>query len=215
MSRPNFCDLGSNARRLTCYNTIMELSDKQPQTRSFASAQEWREWLAKNYALDEGVWLRFFKKTSGITSVSYNEALDEALCFGWIDGQLQKYDDQSWLRKFTPRRSGSVWSKRNCEHIVRLMETGKMQAPGLVAVEAAKQSGQWDTAYSSPANMEIPADFLQELTKNKQAEAFFGTLNKANRYAIAWRLQTAKKPETRQRRMAAILALLADGKPLH
>lgn len=193
----------------------MEQTDRQPQTLSFASAHEWRSWLAKNYALNEGVWLRFFKKASGVASVSYDEALDEALCFGWIDGQLKKYDDRSWLRKFTPRRPGSVWSKRNCEHIARLTDARKMQAPGLTAVEAAKQNGQWSMAYDSSANIEIPADFLQELAKNKQAEAFFGTLNKANRYAIAWRLQTAKKPETRQRRMEAILALLANGKPLH
>jgi uncharacterized protein YdeI (YjbR/CyaY-like superfamily) len=182
---------------------------------SFESAQSWRAWLAKNHGASKGVWLRLFKKASGKPTVTYDEALDDALCFGWIDGQLQKYDDESWLRKFTPRRPGSVWSKRNREHVERLIKTKQMQPSGLAVIELSKQDGQWDAAYDSAKNMEIPEDFLQELAKDKQAEAFFRTLNKANLYAIAWRLQTAKRPETRQRRMAAILTMLAEGKKLH
>ena len=182
---------------------------------AFSSAKELERWLAKNHAKSTGIWLRFFKKNSGVPSVSYHEALDAAICFGWIDGQLKKYDEESWLRKFTPRRPKSVWSKRNREHAERLIRAGKMQTAGLQEVEAAKQDGRWTAAYDSASKMEIPDDFLKELAKNKRAKAFFETLNRANVYAIVWRLQTAKKPETRQRRLATILAMLAKEQKFH
>ena len=182
---------------------------------AFATSKHWARWLAKHHARPEGIWLRLFKKDSGVASITYSEALDEALCYGWIDGQTKKHDDLSWLRKFTPRRARSVWSKRNREHIARLTKAGRMQPAGLRAVEAAKADGRWDQAYDSPGNMVMPADFLALLAANKKAHAFFQTLNKANTYAIAWRLQTAKKPETRQRRMAAIIDMLAQGEKLH
>ena len=182
---------------------------------AFSSAKELERWLAKNHAKSTGIWLRFFKKNSGVRSVSYYEALDAAICFGWIDGQLKKYDEESWLRKFTPRRPKSVWSKRNREHAERLIRAGKMQTAGLQEIEAAKQDGRWKAAYDSASKMEIPDDFLKELAKNKRAKAFFETLNRANVYAIVWRLQTAKKPETRQRRLATILAMLAKEQKFH
>ena len=185
------------------------------KTIAFPSAREFEQWLAKNHAESTGIWLRFFKKNSGVLSVSYVEAVDAAICFGWIDGQLKKYDEESWLRKFTPRRPKSVWSKTNRGHAERLIRVGKMRAAGLQEVEAAKEDGRWKAAYDSASEMEIPDDFLKELAKNKRAKAFFETLNRANVYAIVWRLQTAKKPETRQRRLATILAILAKEQKFH
>ncbi len=188
---------------------------KEPPIIAFPSAKSWEEWLAKNHNLSSGIWLRFFKKTSGVTSVSYGEALDAALCYGWIDGQIKKYDEKSWLHKFTPRRPRSLWSNRNREHVERLIASGKMQTAGLRKINEAKEDGRWEAAYDSPSKMTVPQDFLEELGKNKQAKAFFATLNKANVYAIAWRLQTAKKPETRQRRLKMMLEMLAKGEKLH
>jgi uncharacterized protein YdeI (YjbR/CyaY-like superfamily) len=182
---------------------------------AFPSEREWARWLAKNHADSTGVWLRFFKKTGGILSVSHAEALAVGLCYGWIDGQLKKHDEESWLRRFTPRRSKSIWSKRNRELVEQLAAAGKMKPSGLKEIAAAKADGRWDRAYDSPSKMTLPADFLRELTKNKHAQLFFRTLNKANRYAIAWRLQTAKKPETRNKRMKTILAMLAKGQAFH
>ena len=183
--------------------------------QSFKTPNQWRNWLAKHHAQTEGIWLRFFKKASGAKSITYAEALYEALCFGWIDGQLKKYDSESWVQKFTPRRSKSVWSKRNREHVARLIKEKRMTAAGLKAVAIAKQDGRWERAYDSPKNMQVPPDFLRALRKDKNAYAFFQTLNKANTYAIAWRLHTARKPETRERRMQALLEMLGQGKPLH
>jgi uncharacterized protein YdeI (YjbR/CyaY-like superfamily) len=186
-----------------------------PEIVSFPSSKLWERWLARNHKLQEGVWLRFFKKDSGVPSVTYAEALDEALAYGWIDGQLKPYDAKSWLRKFTPRRPKSPWSKRNIEHVQRLTKAGRMKSPGLEEVRAAKGDGRWENAYDPGSTMELPADFLKRLSLNKKAKAFFSTLNKSNTYAIGWRLQTAKKPETREKRMAAILAMLAKGEKFH
>jgi uncharacterized protein YdeI (YjbR/CyaY-like superfamily) len=155
------------------------------------------------------------KKASGIASVTHDEALDVALCYGWIDGQRKTQDDTYFLQKFTPRRPKSLWSKRNIEKIAALTAAGKMQPSGLAEVAAAQGDGRWDAAYDSPKNMIVPEDFLKALAENPQAQIFFNTLNQANTYAIAWRLQTAKKPETRQRRFDALLAMLAKGEKLH
>jgi uncharacterized protein YdeI (YjbR/CyaY-like superfamily) len=182
---------------------------------SFQSSQEWEEWLAENHTQPGGVWLRFFRKGSGRPTVTHDEALDAALCYGWIDGQAKKYDELSWLHKFTPRRAGSVWSRRNTEHVERLTREDRMKPAGLAEVEAAKADGRWTRAYDSSSKMTVPEDFLEEVSKNKEAKAFFKTLNKANTYAIAWRLQTAKKPETREKRMKAILTMLAKGEKFH
>ena len=162
-----------------------------------------------------GIWLRLFKVTSGVASINRSEALDEALCFGWIDGQADKYDDQSWLQKYTPRRPKGLWSQRNIEHVARLTKLGKMTAAGQQEVDAAKADGRWQNAYSAPSVSELPADFLDELNRRPKAKDFFETLNKTNLFAIYFRLHTAKKPETRQRRMQAILEMLEKGQKFH
>ena len=148
-------------------------------------------------------------------TITYAEALDVALCYGWIDGQKKPYDTKSWLQKFTPRRPKSIWSKRNREHIARLEKSGKMRAAGGKQVAAAKADGRWEQAYDSQSNMVVPADFLKELAKNKKAETFFKLLNKTNTYAIVWRIQTAKKIETRDKRMKAILEMLKKEEKFH
>jgi uncharacterized protein YdeI (YjbR/CyaY-like superfamily) len=182
---------------------------------SFRTPAEFRKWLAANHRQTEGIWLRIFKKDSGERSINYAEALDEALCYGWIDGQKQSHDDASWRQKFTPRRAKSGWSKINTRHADRLMKAGRMKAAGQAQIDAAKKDGRWAAAYDSPSAATFPEDFLAALGKSKKAQAFFESLNKANRYAIAYRLQTAKKPETRQRRMEMILAMLTKGQAFH
>ena len=184
-------------------------------TKSFPSAVLWRRWLDANYATSGGIWLRIYKKDSGKKAVTYAEALDEALCYGWIDGQKNKGDENSWLQKFTPRRPRSIWSRKNCEHATRLIKAKRMNISGQKEVDAAKKDGRWDKAYDAASNMEIPTDFLREIKKDKRALAFFETLNRANLYAIVWRLQTAKKPATRVKRMDLILKMMRDGKKFH
>jgi uncharacterized protein YdeI (YjbR/CyaY-like superfamily) len=182
---------------------------------TFTSSKDFTSWLAKHHKMSSGIWMRLFKIKSGVPTIIYAEALDVALCYGWIDGQKKSYDPESWLQKFTPRRPKSIWSKRNQEHVERLTKSGMMKAAGIKEVEAAKADGRWEQAYESPANMTIPADFLNELARNKKAEAFFKTLNKTNIYEIVWRLQTAKKAETRNKRMKAILEMLKNGEKFH
>jgi uncharacterized protein YdeI (YjbR/CyaY-like superfamily) len=181
----------------------------------FKTTDEWRSWLELHHQSDAGVWLRFAKKNAPLQSINYDQALEEALCFGWIDSLLQKYDEQSYLQKFSPRKLNSIWSKKNTEHIERLIELKKMHPAGVAIVEVAKQSGRWQTAYDKPADMKVPADFLAELEKKPKAKAFFETLNKANTYAITWRLQTASKPETRQKRFQKLIEMMENGQPLH
>ena len=188
---------------------------KQMKTMAFKSTPAFRSWLRRNHAKSQGILLRIFKKDSGVATVTYAQALDQALCFGWIDGQKLPGDKQSWLQKFTPRRQGSGWSKRNTEHAQRLIDSGKMTAAGLAEVKAAQADGRWKTAYDSFGNAAVPADFLTELARNRKAQAFFKTLNKTNLYSIAYRLQTAKKPETRERRMQTIIAMLVRGEKFH
>ena len=194
-------------------NTIE--NKKVAPTKAFASAEEWEKWLAANHANSDGIWLRIFNKESGEKTITYAEALDEALCYGWIDGQKKKYDSDSWIQKFTPRRARSIWSKRNIEHIERLTNETRMKAAGLKAFEDAKKDGRLSAAYDSPSNSTIPDDFLKLLEKDKKAKVFFDSLNKTNKYAITWRLQTAKKPETREKRMNIILEMLAKGEKFH
>lgn len=175
---------------------------------SFASVPLLEQWLFKHHALLDGVWIKMAKKASGVASVTHDEALDVALCYGWIDGQRKTDDNRFFLQKFTPRRPKSLWSKRNINKVAELTAEGRMQPAGLAAVEAAKQDGRWEAAYDSQKNMVVPEDFLKALVNNEQAQAFFNTLSKSNVYAIAWRLETAKKPETRKRRFDALLAML-------
>jgi uncharacterized protein YdeI (YjbR/CyaY-like superfamily) len=182
---------------------------------SFNSSKEFREWMAANHTASNGIWLRIFKKDSGEITVTYAEAVEEALCFGWIDGQANKYDDVSYIQRFTPRRPKSIWSKRNTDIVERLIGEGKMTKAGMEQVALAKADGRWHQAYDSPTNMKVPEDFLHLLSKHKKAKAFFDGLNKTNQYAIAWRLQTAKKPETREKRLKEILEMMKERKKFH
>ncbi|MDP2721151.1 MAG: YdeI/OmpD-associated family protein [Bacteroidales bacterium] len=182
---------------------------------SFNSPQEWNEWLEQNHRNSNGVWLRIYKKDTGIPTTTHAQALEEALCFGWIDGQAKKYDEVSYLQKFTPRRTKSIWSKRNVDYVAQLEKEGRMKPAGREQIEAAKADGRWERAYDSPVNMTMPEDFLTELAKNEKALAFFRTLNKTNTFAIGWRLQTAKKPETREKRLKMILEMLAREETFH
>ncbi len=181
----------------------------------FSSPSEWEQWLEQNHAISKGIWLQMYKKGSGIATVYYAEALDVALCYGWIDGQLKSIDELSYMQRFTPRRPRSIWSKRNIEHIARLTKEGRMKPAGLKEAEEAKVDGRWDVAYDGQGTMELPADFLKLLSKNKKAFKFYEALNKANKYAIAWRIQTAKRPETREKRIKEILEMLAREEKFH
>ncbi len=181
----------------------------------FDSLQEWEGWLDAHHAQPQGVWLKIAKKSAEIPSVSYADALDAALCYGWIDGQKKPYDSAFWLQKFTPRRPKSGWSKINTDKAMRLIEAGAMKPAGLREVDAAKQDGRWDAAYESQSNLTIPDDFGGELDRHPQAKAFFDTLNKVNRYAMCYRIATAKKPETRQARIDKFIAMLAKGEKIY
>jgi uncharacterized protein YdeI (YjbR/CyaY-like superfamily) len=185
------------------------------EQRSFKNKEDFGKWLGKNHAKSEGIWLRFYKKDSGVLTVTHDEALDEALCYGWIDGQLKKCDDKSWLQKFTPRRAKSIWSKRNADRALELIKVKKMKPAGQKEIDLAKEDGRWEKVYDSPGNMKIPDDFIKEISKNKKAFKFYKSLNRANLYAITWRLQTAKKPETRKNRMTKIIEMLSKGEKFH
>ena len=185
------------------------------KTMTFKSSRAFRTWLARNHGRTEGILLRIYKKDSGVATVTYAQALDQALCFGWIDGQKLPGDDRSWLQKFTPRRPGSGWSKRNTGHAQRLIDAGEMTAAGLREINAAQADGRWKAAYDAFGSASIPDDFLKELGRNRKAHAFFKTLNKTNLYSIVYRLQTAKKPETREKRKQEIIAMLARSEKFH
>lgn len=192
----------------------MKTTDTLP-TLPFASPQEWEAWLDAHHTETAGVWLKFAKRDAGVASVTYAEALDVALCYGWIDGQKASFDEQFWLQKFTPRRAKSIWSQVNCAKATALIDAGRMQAAGLRQVEAAKADGRWDAAYAGSRTIEVPADFQAELDAHPAAQAFFTELNSANRYAFLWRIHTAKKPETRAARMARFIEMLDAGQKLH
>lgn len=177
----------------------------------FANKKKWAAWLAKEHERSAGVWIQFAKKGSGIASVTYEEAVDVALCYGWIDGQAKRLDDQYYLQKFTPRRPKSIWSKINTEKVERLIASGEMKPAGLKAIDAAKADGRWDAAYSSPKEMAVPDDFQAVLGKNQKAAAFFDTLSRSNRYAILFQIETAKKSETRARRIQKFMGRLERG----
>ena len=184
-------------------------------TLPFTNKNKWAEWLARQHDKSVGVWLKLAKKQSGIPSVTYDEALDVALCYGWIDGQKKGFDEQYWLQKFTPRGPKSIWSKINTEKAERLIASGEMKPAGLKAIELAKQDGRWEAAYSSQRNISVPEDFHAALDKNKKAKAFFATLNSANRYAVLFRIQTAKRAETRAKRIQELIEMLEMGEKFH
>lgn len=184
-------------------------------TKPFASRKQWSDWLAKQHDKSAGVWLKLAKKDSGIKSVTYEEALDVALCYGWIDGQKKSFDDQYWLQKFTPRGPKSIWSKINTEKAEKLIASGEMKPAGLKAVEAAKQDGRWDVAYASQKNITVPEDFLAALDKNSKANAAFAKLKSAERYSFLFRIHHAKKPETRARHIQKFVEMLEKGEKFH
>jgi uncharacterized protein YdeI (YjbR/CyaY-like superfamily) len=181
----------------------------------FERQKDWAVWLDKNHATSSGVWLKLAKKASGIKSVTYDEALEVALCYGWIDGQKKSHDETSWLQKFTPRGPRSIWSKINTEKVHRLIENGRMKPAGLKAVESAKQDGRWDAAYASQSKAVVPDDLQAELDRNAKAKAFFATLDSRNRYAILHRIHTAKKAETRAKRIELFVRMLANKEKIH
>jgi uncharacterized protein YdeI (YjbR/CyaY-like superfamily) len=182
---------------------------------AFKSQRAFEAWLEKNHDKVDGLWLRIYKKASGTPTVTYAEALDVALCFGWIDGLKRSYDEESFIQRFTPRRARSVWSKVNVGHVERLTREGRMRPAGQAALDAARSDGRLAKAYDSPKNAKVPEDFLRALKRDKKAYAFFQTLSRVNHYAIAYRLQTAKKPETRERRMKQFLEMMARGEKFH
>ena len=182
--------------------------------KHFKDWKAWEKWLVAN-AGGKGIWLQIAKKDSGIASVNYAEALEVALCHGWIDGQKRGLDEQFFLQRFTPRRPRSLWSKINIGHVERLAAAGRMQPGGLREVEAAKADGRWNAAYHSFSGMEVPAELAAALKKNKKAKAFFDQLDRTNRYSFCWRVRTARKPETRLARAEKFVEMLARGEKIH
>jgi uncharacterized protein YdeI (YjbR/CyaY-like superfamily) len=181
----------------------------------FASAKAWAAWLAKNHAKSSGVWLKLAKKGSGDVTVSYSDALDVALCFGWIDGRKAKLDERFWRQRFCPRTAQSKWSKLNRIRVERLVETGAMKPAGLAEVQRAQADGRWDAAYDAQSTATVPPDLRRELKKHPEAAACFDTLEARNRYAILYRIQDAKKSETRARRIEKFVAMLEAHEKIH
>jgi uncharacterized protein YdeI (YjbR/CyaY-like superfamily) len=181
----------------------------------FKDKKAWAAWLDKNHAKSSGVWLKLAKKGSDIKSVSYPEALEAALCYGWIDGQKRPYDESEWLQKFTPRGPKSIWSKINREKAEELIRSGEMKPAGLEAIERARRDGRWEAAYDSQSKATVPSDFQEELDRNPKAKAFFETLESYNRYAILFRIHTAKKAETRAQRIQKFIGMLERGEKVH
>jgi uncharacterized protein YdeI (YjbR/CyaY-like superfamily) len=182
---------------------------------SVVNKKNWSDWLAKQHDKSAGVWLKIAKKDSEIPSVTYEEALDVALCYGWIDGQKKGFDEKYWLQKFTPRGPKSIWSKINTEKVERLIASGDMKPAGLKAIELAKQDGRWEAAYASQKNIIVPEDFQAALDQNKKAKTFFATLKSAERYSFLFRIYNAKKPETRAKRIQQFIEMLERGEKIH
>ena len=183
--------------------------------RSFASQAAWAAWLKKNHRKPEGLWLRLAKKDSGLRSVTYGEALETALCYGWIDGQKRGESAAAWLQRFLPRTAKSIWSKINREKAVALIAGGRMKAAGLEAVACAKKDGRWGAAYDSPRGAQVPKDFQAALDANARAHEFFRGLDGANRYAVLYRIQTVKKAETRARKIEEFIGMLERKETIH
>lgn len=181
----------------------------------FKSPGEWEKWLSENYSKQEGLWLKIAKKGTGVTTVTYLQALEVALCYGWIDGQIKSVDSIYFVQKFTPRRPKSLWSKINTKRVEQLISEGWMKAPGYEQIERAKADGRWEKAYGTSSNLAPPEDLLSALSKNKPAEEFYKTLNKTNLFAIYYRIETSKRPETREKRIREIIEMLSKGKKLY
>lgn len=182
---------------------------------AFASREAWDAWLSAQPPGAKGLWLKLARKSSGIASVSRDEAVDTALCHGWIDGQLDPFDENYWLVRFTPRKPASIWSEKNRARALELVKLGRMRPAGMREIERAQSDGRWDKAYASQRTAEVPEDLAAALAKSPKAGAFFATLNRVNRYAILYRTHTAKRPETRAVRIAKFVAMLAKGETIH
>jgi uncharacterized protein YdeI (YjbR/CyaY-like superfamily) len=182
---------------------------------AFSTAEEFEHWLEREHDSTPGVWIRFPRKGTDVASLTYEEAVGVALCFGWIDGQARSWDETAWLQRYTPRRKRSIWSQINRERVARLLEEGRMRAAGLAEVERAKADGRWDAAYAPPSTATVPPDLEAALTASPAAAEAFAGLDSRNRYSILHRLATAKRPETRARRVATFVAMLEQGELLH
>src|ERR1700726_2088106 len=182
---------------------------------AFKSRLAWDRWLASQPAGSKGLWLKLAKKSSGIASVSKADAIDTALCHGWIDGQLDRFDEDFWLIRFTPRQAASKWSEKNRARALQLVELDRMQPAGLNEIERAKKDGRWDAAYAPQSTAEVPDDLRAALARNKEAGSFFETLDSTNRYAILYRIHDAKKAETRAARIEKYVAMLIEGKTIY
>jgi uncharacterized protein YdeI (YjbR/CyaY-like superfamily) len=181
----------------------------------FADTAAWNKWLEEHHAASPGVWLKIAKKASGIATVNHAEALEEALCYGWIDGQRAPHDESFFLQRFTPRRPRSKWSQVNRDKVIKLIAAGRMKPAGLAQIEAAKQDGRWEAAYAPQSSQAIPEDFQRALEQNPAAYEFFKTLRGTRRYSFLYRIQDAKRPETRARRIEQFVAMLANGQTHH
>src|SRR3569833_297648 len=190
-------------------------SDHAPRTLLFEDAAAWHAWLETNHGTHTaGLWLKLSKKGSAVPSVSYDEALDGALCFGWIDGQRKSHDEHHFIQKFTPRRKASLWSKRNVDKVAYLVESGRMRPSGQAEIDAAKADGRWERAYAGSSTIAVHPDFEAALSRSAKARAFFDSLGKTQRYPFLWRIETAKKQETRQRKIQQFMELLEANKTL-
>ena len=183
--------------------------------RSFKTQKDFADWLEKNHTRSEGILLRIAKKNSGVKSITYQEALETALCFGWIDAIKLPENEKTWLQRFLPRRPKSIWSKINRDKAIALIDSGRMRPPGLAEVERAKGDGRWAAAYDSPANTKMPPQLQEALDRNPKAKAFFETVSRVNRYAVIWRVATAKNEDTRHARIKTLVDMLEKGKTLH
>jgi uncharacterized protein YdeI (YjbR/CyaY-like superfamily) len=204
---------GKNALKKTSAKKSAQI--KAGAARLFKNQSAWSAWLEKNHRGSTGIWLRLAKKNSRLQSVTYAQALEAALCYGWIDGQKKPESEQAWLQRFCPRSAKSIWSKINREKALALIKSGKMKPAGHEAIEQARSNGQWDSAYDSPGRAVVADDFQASLKASPKAKSFFETLDRANRYAILFRIQTAKKPETRARNIQKFIVMLERGEKIH
>jgi uncharacterized protein YdeI (YjbR/CyaY-like superfamily) len=181
----------------------------------FPDQKSFEKWLRKNHIETPAVWLKLYKKASGIPSITYDEAVEVALCYGWIDSQMKSLDAKSYIQKFTPRKSRSPWSAINKGHVARLIQEGRMQPAGLAVIEVAKENGQWDSAYASPTTIVPPPEFIKALKANKKAYEFFETLSKTQKFYFLYRIVTAKRPETKEKRMNEAIEKLDRGEKMN
>ncbi len=189
--------------------------DKDLPILHFEYIQQWHDWLIENHDLSSGIWFRIAKKKSGLLSVTYDEAVEVALCFGWIDGRSNKYDELSWIQHFTKRKKKSIWSKINKDKAIRLIKNGDMKLAGFAAIEVAKANGMWDNAYEAQSKITVPADLQQELDKNEMAKLFFQRLNSVNRYAILHRLQKTTNEKLRKTKLDKFVQMLERNEKIY